>query len=122
MEDRADYKAFMQHWNRALKSIGKDEYVHHVGQKGRVYYNVKHHGFIPYISVYYSRSCWASYAYDLIDTPMDVISQALGHKSGKKVTNFYVKRDIAKVDRANRELIDRVKQEMVDYRASHGME
>ena len=122
MESRTDYKAFMQHWNRALKAIGKDEKVEHTGQKGRVYYNVKHHGIVPYISVYYSRSCWASYAYDLIDTPMDVISQALGHRSGKKITNFYVKRDIAKVDKANRELIDRVKQEIAGYKASHGIE
>lgn len=122
MEDRTDYKAFMQHWNRALKAIGHDEFIKHVGQKGRVYYKVKHHGLVPYISVYYSRSCWASYAYDLIDTPMDVISQALGHKSGRKVTNFYVKRDQRKVDDANRELIDRVKREIADYKSAHGIE
>ena len=115
LEDRTDYKAFMQHWNRALKAVGIDEKVPHVGQKGKQYYTFKKHGIVPHISCYYSRSCWATYAYDLLDTPMDVISQALGHKSGLKVTNFYVRRDNAKVDRANRALIDRVKADLDEY-------
>ena len=37
---------------------------------------------------------------------MDVISQALGHKSGLRVTNFYVKRSNTLVDQANRRMID----------------
>ena len=116
MEDRTDYKAFMQHWNRALRAIGTDEKVEKTGQRGRAYYNIKHHGVIPYITVYYARTQWASFAYNLLDVPMDVISQALGHKSGQKVTNFYVKRDNAKVDEVNRRLIDRLKADLAEFR------
>jgi len=108
MEERSDYKAFMQHWNRALKAIGEDEITYHTGRKGRVYYNKKHKGLIPYITVYYSRSQWASFAYNELDIPMDVISQALGHKNGSHITNMYVKRDNALVDKANRKLIDKL--------------
>ena len=50
---------------------------------------------------------------------MDIISQALGHKSGLKVTNFYVKRDTAKVDIANRQLIDRLTADMAEYVEKH---
>lgn len=108
MERRTDYRAFMQHWNRALKAVGEDEPVQHVGRKGRAYTTTKHKGLIPFITVYYARSQWASFAYNELDVPMDVISQALGHKSGLRVTNLYVKRDNARVDEANRRMIDRL--------------
>ncbi len=110
MEKRNDYKAFMQHWNRALKAIGEDETYEKTGRKGRVYTKTRHHGIIPFITVYYARTCWASYCYNQLDLPMDVISQALGHKSGLKITNFYVKRNNEKVDRANRLMIDTLKE------------
>ena len=116
MESRKDYKAFMAHWNRALKAVGKDEKEYRTGQKGRTYYNVVHKGVVPYITCYYSRTLWASYAYNVTDAPMDVISQALGHKSGLKVTNFYVKRDNAKADAVNRALIDRLNEALAGRR------
>ena len=112
MERRNDYKAFMAHWNRALKAIGTDEMKERTGKRGKKYVIASHNGIVPYITIYYSRTLWASFAYNVLDIPMDVISQALGHKSGLKVTNFYVKRSEAKVDEANRALIDRLKEEM----------
>lgn len=115
MDERTDYRAFCKHWNAALKAIGEDVISQRVGRKGREYSVVKHIGIVPWISVYYARSCWATYAYNVIDVPMDTISQALGHKSGLRVTNFYVKRDAQRVDQANRTLIDRVKKDMEEF-------
>lgn len=116
MDSRADYRAFCKHWNTALKAIGEDVLGQKKGRNGQTYTTVKHKSIIPYISAYYARTCWATYAYNLLDISMDTISQALGHKSGLKVTNFYVKRDSTRADRANRALIDRVKADMQAYR------
>ena len=108
MESRTDYRAFMAHWNKAVKAIGRDEVKEKIGRNGKHYQTVKHHGIAPYMTIYYARTLWATYAYNELDIPMDTISQALGHKSGLKVTNFYVKRDTKRVDEANRNLIDHV--------------
>ena len=99
-----------------IKAIGTDEKVHKTGKRGRNYYVVKHNGIVPYITIYYARTLWATYAYNVIDIPMDTISQALGHKSGLRVTNFYVKRDGTKADKANRALIDRVTADMEEWK------
>lgn len=115
METREDYKAFMQHWNRALKAIGTDQYSPTKCRNGKVYQLVKHVGIVPYITVYYARSSWASFCYNQLDIPMDVISQGLGHKSGNRITNFYVKRSESKVDQANRALIDYLKEELQKF-------
>ena len=118
MDNRADYKSFMQHWNKALKAVGEDEVTWHTGRKGRVYYNKKHNGLIPYITVYYARGQWASFAYNELGIPMDVISQALGHKSGLRVTNLYVKRDNARVDEANRRMIDMLNKALAERKGA----
>lgn len=120
MESRSDYKTFMKHWNAALKAVGEDEIIQKVGRRGTRYTTVKHVGIVPYITIYYARTCWATFAYNVMDIPMDTISQALGHKSGLKVTNFYVKRDVKRVDEANRNLIDRVKKDMAEYAKKKG--
>lgn len=112
MESRSDYKTFLKSWNKGIRAIGEDVIGQKRGRCGQTYATVEHKGIIPYITVYYARTCWASYAFNLLETPMDIISQALGHKSGLKVTNFYVKRDEAKVDEANRRLIERVTKDM----------
>lgn len=115
MESRKDYKQFCKQWNKAVRAIGDDLFGVKRGRNGTEYVTVKHKGVVPYITVYYARSCFASYLYNEIDVPMDVISQALGHKSGLKVTNLYVKRDVTKVDKANRQLIDKVTSDMARY-------
>ena len=112
MESRSDYKQFAKQWNTAIRAIGEDVLGQKIGRNGAKYTTVKHIGIVPYITVYYARTCWATYAYNILDVPMDTISQALGHKNGLRVTNFYVKRDSKRVDKANRDLIDRVKADM----------
>ena len=116
MDSRKDYRAFCKHWNMALKTIGFDKPVEKKARNGNKYVGVEHEGIIPYITIYYSRTCFGTYLYNILDVPMDTISQAMGHKSGLKVTNFYVKRDTSRVDKANRELIDRVTKDMTEYR------
>ena len=118
MDKRTDYRAFCQHWNKAIKAVGPDERTDHVGQKGKVYFTTKHHGVIPAITRYYSRTLWASFAYNELDVPMDIISQALGHNSGRQVTNFYVKRGEAKVDEVNRRMIDLIKKKAQEIHES----
>ena len=121
METRSDYQTFAKHWNAAIRAIGEDIREDRVGRKGKEYTKVTHKSLIPYMTVYYSRRCFATYLYNVLDTPMDVISQALGHSSGLRVTNLYVKRDMHKVDVANRNMIDRLKADMaqaVQARAS----
>ena len=119
METRTDYKQFCKHWNAALRAIGEDKFAVKKGRNGAEYTTVKHIGIINYITVYYARTCFASFLYNVLDTPMDIISQSMGHKSGLKVTNFYVKRDTAKVDIANRQLIDRLTADMAEYVEKH---
>ena len=115
MDDRTDYKSFMQHWNKALKAIGTDVYTPTKCGNGKVYQLIKHVGLVPYITVYYARTCWGTYSYNVVDTPIDIISQAFGHKNGLRVTNFYIKRNNERVDEANRKLIDRLKADLAEF-------
>ena len=115
LETRGDYKSFMQHWNKALKAIGEDQYDERLCGNGKRYQIVTHVGIIPKIKVYYSRILWSTYAYNELDIPIDTISQALGHKNGLRVTNFYVKRSNEKVDVANRMMIDRLKEALEEF-------
>lgn len=118
LESREDYKSFMAHWNKALKAIGEDEYEEKLCNNGKKYQIVRHNGIIPGIHTYDARIWWATYAYNELDIPMDTISQALGHKNGLRVTNFYVKRSNSKVDEANRRMIDMLNQAVVGFHES----
>ncbi len=62
---------------------------------------------IPRISLYWARHSFATIAYELgIST--DVIADCLGHKTGHKITEIYIKKDQRRVDEANRKVIDYV--------------
>lgn len=101
------HKNFVHLINNSLKEIG--EVVTETIQSDDLFAEPKQvqklAPVIPECSTYYSRHCWATFAYE-IGIPMDTISQALGHASGNRTTLIYVKYDQAKVDRANREVID----------------
>lgn len=62
------------------------------------------------ITTYWARHTWASIAFEA-GVSKDVISLALGHSNGVKVTDIYIKYDLSKVDEANRKVIDYIKQE-----------
>ena len=59
---------------------------------------------LPPITVYTARYTWATLALS-IDTPIEVISQALGHSYGQAVTLGYIVPDRRKVDDANKKVL-----------------
>jgi integrase len=59
---------------------------------------------LPPISTYTARYTWATLAQS-IDTPIEVISQALGHSYGMAVTLGYILPDRRKVDEANKKVL-----------------
>ena len=60
---------------------------------------------MPPITSYWARHTWASIAYNRCGISKDVISQALGHSHGSKVTEIYLDRDNRIVHKANRKVI-----------------
>lgn len=59
---------------------------------------------LPALSSYWARHTWATIAASL-DIPRDTIAHALGH-GGNTVTDIYIDFDQAKVDEANRRVLD----------------
>lgn len=60
---------------------------------------------LPPITTYTARYTWATLALS-IDTPIEVISQALGHSYGQAVTLGYIMPDRRKVDEANAKVLE----------------
>lgn len=58
------------------------------------------------LTTYWARHSWATLAAEL-DVPKETIAAGLGHSNGS-VTDVYIRFDRAKVDRANRHVIDAV--------------
>ena len=87
MDNHADFLDWRSQFNRRLKSIGFKD-----------------------LSSYWARHTWATLAYQ-IGVPIDIIGQALGHSDrSHAVTFIYIKPDEAKVDEANRKVIDYIKK------------
>jgi integrase len=61
----------------------------------------------PGLTTYYARHTWASIAFN-IGIQKDVVSLALGHSFGVRVTDTYINADLSRVDEANRRVIDYV--------------
>lgn len=61
---------------------------------------------LPMFSMYWARHSWATIAAEL-DIPKETIAAALGHSSNT-VTDIYINFDRAKIDRANRRVLDYV--------------
>lgn len=61
----------------------------------------------PRLTPYWARHTWATIAAEL-DVSDTIISQALGHSSGCATTNIYIKRNMQKVDEANRRVLNRI--------------
>lgn len=67
----------------------------------------------PGLSMYWARHTWATTAAEL-NVPMEVISAALGHSCGLRVTNVYVAVKLSKVDAANRLVLDYLRSNFTD--------
>lgn len=91
-----DYRNVTKHFNDALQQVGSGQ------KKGRKATSAP---LFPQITSYTARHSWATIAYSL-GASMEVISDALGHEYGSKVTNIYIRKDLEEVDRWNRKIID----------------
>lgn len=86
LERWQDIGAFKRKMNKRLKALYPD---------------------MPPLSSYWARHTYATLLAE-IDTPVEVISMALGHSIGSRVTQIYIRQDLRKVDEANRRLFDYV--------------
>lgn len=93
-----DYLEFLRHMNRELKHIGP--YIRE-GRGGKKIYQP----LFPDISQYWCRHTWATIAAGL-DIPKETIAAALGHSIGNPTTSIYIDFNQAKVDEANRRVLD----------------
>lgn len=94
-----DHRDYLHHLNDALKRMGQT-YRNGVGWSGEPLF--------PSLSSYWSRHTWATLAASL-DIPLDVISLALGHSFGNRVTQIYIEWSKSKVDDANRKVLNSLK-------------
>ena len=108
MDHCQHYRSFAHQMNDAIKTIGEEveeevpDMANLFGEPAIVKKIVP---IIPGISTYYARHTWATFAAEL-DISSDVIAQALGHSNGNRTTMIYIKSNQAKVDAANRAVID----------------
>lgn len=105
-----DDKNFRRQMNKALKAIGVEKNKGgrlKGGEPNKTDKDNKKRGEWSEISSYWARHSWATIAYS-IGISKDIISQALGHSDGHDTTNIYIKEDDAKVDEANRKVLDYV--------------
>ena len=97
MDRHTSHRDYVHRMSWGLRAIGRP-----LGKRGKVLGP----GLFPKVSSNWARHSWATIAAE-IDIPDPTISLGMGHKSaGNKVTAIYIKRDMKKVDEANRLVID----------------
>ena len=93
------HKDYLHRMDYGLKAIGRP-----LGKRGKVLGD----GLFPKLSSNWARHTWATMCAEL-DVPDPTISLGMGHRiAGHRTTAIYIKRDMAKVDEANRKVIDYV--------------
>jgi integrase len=110
MDDIRLPRTFTQKFDRGLKEIGPVTYEPNPkwkpgSHKHRLH--KVHHAAFPGLSSYWARHTWATIASEL-DIPHETISASLGHSITNKTTAIYIDYNMAKVDAANRKVIDYV--------------
>lgn len=94
----SDHRNFRHQLNAAIKRIGKAQ--------GKGKKDKEGDGLFAEVTSYWMRHTWGTIAYEL-DISDDTISQALGHQgSGARVTEVYIRRNMDRVDEANRKILD----------------
>lgn len=107
-EGRTSYRNFTGKCDKGLKSIGTVEMVPNKAWKkgsAKHRYHARRITAFPGLSVYWARHTWATVAFSL-DIPDETIAAALGHTHGNRTTAIYIDKSIARVDEANRRVID----------------
>ncbi len=101
LDHHEEFLSWRSQLNKRLKALGQV-----TGKRGKVVEK----GPFPELSTYWARHTWATIAYE-IGIPVDIIGQALGHSDrSHSVTFIYIKPDAAKVDEANRKVLDYIKE------------
>ena len=100
LERYCDHSSFISKLNKELKKIGKCE----LGKRGKKTITP----LFPGLSSYWARHTFAHIGYNECELSMDVISDLLGHSHGLAVTNVYVRKNVDKIDKAARKIIDKV--------------
>ena len=98
MESYNKYDDYLRRINKGLQSIGPMRREGRGGKKIRT-------PLFPKLTTYWARHTWATIAADL-DIPDATISLALGHAGENRTTDIYIRRNLKKVDEANRKVID----------------
>lgn len=94
----SDHRNFRHQLNAAIKRIGKAQ--------GKGKKDLEGEGPFAEVTSYWMRHTWSTIAFDL-DIPDATISLALGHEGGEnRTTNIYIRRNMQKVDEANRRVLD----------------
>lgn len=102
----SNYKDYAQKLNNNVREIGEMNWVEK-RIKGKRRMVKERNPLLPAITTYWARHTWATIAHK-VGISKDVISMALGHEFGQKVTGIYIDLDMEKVDEANRLVIDYV--------------
>lgn len=110
MDTCVHHQSFMKEINKHIKTIGIVENTKADDEWPASLFDdvtpaVKSEPLIPDITTYYARHTWATFAHE-IGISTDIISLALGHSFGNRVTLIYIKPDQTKVDDANRRVLD----------------
>ena len=96
-----NYKDYLRRMDYGLKSLGRP-----TGKRGKILGP----GMLTKLSSNWARHTWATLCAEL-DIPDPTITLGMGHKTaGHKTTAIYIKRDMKKVDEANRKVIDYIKE------------
>ena len=97
MDRYTNHKDYLRRMDYGLKSLGRP-----TGKRGKILGS----GMFPKLSSNWARHTWATLCAE-IDIPDPTITLGMGHKTaGHKTTAIYIKRDMKKVDEANRLVID----------------
>lgn len=104
LDHHGEFLSWRSQLNKRLKALGQV-----TGKRGKVV----EAGPFPELSTYWARHTWATIAYE-IGIPVDIIGQALGHSDrSHAVTFIYIKPDSAKVDEANRKVLDAIRDALL---------
>lgn len=108
-----NHKDYLRRMDYGLKSLGRP-----LGKRGKVLGA----GAFPKLSSNWARHTWATLCAEL-DVPDPTITLGMGHKTaGHKTTAIYIKRDMKKVDEANRLVIDYVTKTVPHFTAQDGQD
>ena len=112
MDRYKNHRDYMRRMDYGLKSLGRP-----LGKRGKVLGD----GVFPKLSSNWARHTWATLCAEL-DIPDPTITLGMGHKTaGNKTTAIYIKRDMTKVDEANRRVMDYIMQPRISRRRADAL-